>query len=84
MQAHLDHDLPLKEIAAAPICRLIILRGCFKKLTGTAPHAYLARLRPRQRKRWLAETDLSITEISSAWVTPALVISRRRFAWPPV
>jgi AraC family transcriptional regulator len=65
MQAHLEQDLPLKEIAAASYLSPFHFSRLFKKLTGTTPHAYLASLRWTSAKLLLAETDLSITEISS-------------------
>jgi len=65
MQAHLEHDLPLKDIAAASYLSPFHFARLFKKLTGTTPHAYLASLRGTSAKALLAETDLSITEISS-------------------
>jgi len=65
MQSHLEQDLPLKEIAAASYLSPFHFSRLFKKLTGTTPHAYLASLRWSSAKLLLAETDLSITEISS-------------------
>jgi AraC-like DNA-binding protein len=65
MQAHLDQDLPLKEIAAASYLSPFHFARLFKKLTGTSPHAYLAGLRSAAARTLLAETDLSVTEISS-------------------
>ncbi len=65
MQTHLDQDLPLKEIAAASYLSPYHFARLFKKLTGTSPHAYLASLRSTRARLLLAETDLSVTEISS-------------------
>jgi AraC-like DNA-binding protein len=65
MHAQLDRDLSLKEIAAASYLSPFHFARLFKKLTGASPHAYLATLRTRQAQLLLAETDLSITEISS-------------------
>jgi len=65
MQTHLDQDLPLKEIAAASYLSPYHFARLFKKLTGTAPHAYLAGLRTARAKSLLTETDLSISQISS-------------------
>src|SRR2546429_1333611 len=64
MQTHLDQDLPLKEIAAASYLSPYHFARLFKKLTGTAPHAYLAGLRTARAKSLLTETDLSISQIS--------------------
>lgn len=65
MQTHLDQDLPLKEIAAASYLSPYHFARLFKKLTGTSPHAYLASLRAARARSLLAETDLSVNEISS-------------------
>src|SRR5205807_1987901 len=40
MQAQLDQDLPLKEIAAASYLSPYHFARLFKKLTGTSPHTY--------------------------------------------
>lgn len=65
MQANLAQDLPLKEIAAASYLSPYHFARLFKKLTGTAPHAYLAGLRTSRAKSLLAETDLAMSEISA-------------------
>ena len=65
MHTHLGQELPLKEIAAASYLSPYHFARLFKKLTGTSPHAYLASLRAARAKLLLAETDLSVTEISS-------------------
>jgi AraC family transcriptional regulator len=65
MHAQLDRDLSLKEIAAASFLSPFHFARLFKKLTGATPHAYLAAIRTRQAQHLLAETDLSVTEISS-------------------
>jgi AraC-like DNA-binding protein len=65
MQTHLGQDLPLKEIAAASYLSPYHFARLFKKLTGTSPHAYLASLRAARARSLLAETDLSVNEISS-------------------
>jgi AraC family transcriptional regulator len=65
MQAQLHRELSLKEIAAASFLSPFHFARLFKKLTGTSPHAYLATLRTKQAQALLAESDLSITEISS-------------------
>jgi AraC-like DNA-binding protein len=65
MQAHLGHDLPLEEIAAAAHLSPFHFARLFKKLTGATPHAYLASLRAARARALLAETDLSVTEIGS-------------------
>ncbi|MCU1266880.1 MAG: transcriptional regulator, AraC family [Acidobacteria bacterium] len=65
MQTHLEQDLPLKDIAAASYLSPYHFARLFKKLTGTSPHAYLASLRAARARALLAETDLSVNEISS-------------------
>ncbi len=65
MNAHLDRDLPLEEIAAAAYISPFHFARVFKKLTGATPHAYLATLRFARAQTLLAETDLNITEISA-------------------
>jgi AraC family transcriptional regulator len=65
MHAHLDRDLPLEEIAAAAYLSPFHFARLFKKLTGASPHAYLATLRAARAQTLLAQTDLSITEISA-------------------
>jgi AraC family transcriptional regulator len=65
MHAHLDRDLPLEEIAAAAYLSPFHFARLFKKLTGASPHAYLATLRATRAQTLLAETDLSISEVSA-------------------
>jgi len=65
MHARLDDDLSLKEIAAASYLSPFHFSRLFKKLTGATPHAYLAGQRVARARLLLAETDLSVTQISS-------------------
>ena len=65
MHAHLDRELPLEEIAAAAHLSPFHFARLFKKLTGAAPHAYLAALRAARARHLLAETDLSVTEVGA-------------------
>jgi AraC family transcriptional regulator len=65
MHAQLGRDLPLEEIAAAAYLSPFHFARLFKKLTGATPHAYLAGLRAARAQTLLAETDLSITEVSA-------------------
>jgi AraC family transcriptional regulator len=65
MHAHLDRDLPLEEIAAAAYLSPFHFARLFKKVTGASPHAYLATLRTARAQTLLAETDLSVTEVSA-------------------
>jgi AraC family transcriptional regulator len=64
MLAQLDQELSLKDMAAASYLSPFHFARLFKKLTGTSPHAYLATLRITAAQKLLAETDLSVTEIS--------------------
>lgn len=64
MHAHLSRELPLEEIAAAAFLSPFHFARLFKKLTGASPHAYLATLRVARAEGLLAETDLSISEVS--------------------
>ena len=65
MHAHLARDLPLEEIAAAAYLSPFHFARLFKKLTGASPHSYLGNLRVARAQSLLAETDLSISEISA-------------------
>jgi AraC-like DNA-binding protein len=65
MHAQLDRDLPLEEIAAAAYLSPFHFARLFKKLIGATPHAYLASLRAARAQTLLAETDLSITQVSA-------------------
>ncbi len=64
MHTHLGRELPLEEIAAAAYLSPFHFARLFKKLTGASPHAYLAHLRQTRAQELLAETDLSVTDIS--------------------
>lgn len=64
MHAHMNRELPLEEIAAAAFLSPFHFARLFKKLTGASPHAYLATLRVARAQALLAETDLSISEVS--------------------
>lgn len=65
MHAHLSRELPLEEIAAAAFLSPFHFARLFKKLTGASPHAYLATLRVARAQVLLAETDLSVSEVST-------------------
>ncbi len=65
MHANLARELPLVEIAAAAYLSTFHFARLFKKLTGSSPHAYLAALRAAHAQNLLAETDLSIAQISA-------------------
>ena len=65
MHAQLEHDLSLKEIAAASYLSTFHFVRVFKKITGTTPHAYLAGIRTARAQLLLADGALSVTEVSS-------------------
>jgi AraC-like DNA-binding protein len=65
MHAHLDRDLPLEELASAAYLSPFHFARLFKKSTGASPHAYLATLRTTRAQTLLAETDLSVSEVSA-------------------
>lgn len=65
MHAQLHRDLPLTEIASAAYISPFHFARLFKKLTGATPHAYLASLRAKRAQTLLAETDLSVTDVSA-------------------
>lgn len=64
MHANMDRELTIDEIAAAAHLSPFHFARLFKKLAGATPHAYLASVRAAEAERLLAETDLSVTEIS--------------------
>ena len=64
MHAKLDQDLALNDIAAASYLSPFHFARLFKKLTGATPHAYLAGIRTARAQALLAESALSVTEIS--------------------
>jgi AraC family transcriptional regulator len=65
MHAHMDRDLSIEELAGAAYLSPFHFARLFKKLTGASPHAYLASLRVQRAQQLLAETDLSISELSA-------------------
>jgi AraC family transcriptional regulator len=64
MVAQLDQELSLKDMAAACYLSPFHFARLFKKLTGITPHAYLAALRTSEAQKLLAETELSVSQIS--------------------
>lgn len=64
MVAQLDQELSLKDMAGSCYLSPFHFARLFKKLTSTTPHAYLAALRIAEAQRLLAETDLSVSQIS--------------------
>jgi AraC-like DNA-binding protein len=65
MHDNCGRELALAEIAAAAYLSEFHFARLFKKIIGTAPHAYLAGLRIERARRLLAATDLPITEVGA-------------------
>jgi AraC family transcriptional regulator len=65
MHAHMDRELTIEELASAAYLSPFHFARLFKKLAGASPHAYLANLRVHRAQQLLAETDLSISELSA-------------------
>ncbi len=65
MHSQLERELSIEELASAAYLSPFHFSRLFKKLTGATPHAYLASLRISRAQNLLAETDLSITQISA-------------------
>jgi AraC-like DNA-binding protein len=65
MHDNCGRELALAEIAAAAYLSEFHFARLFKKIIGTAPHAYLAGLRIERARRLLAATDLPIIEVGA-------------------
>jgi AraC family transcriptional regulator len=65
MHAHMDRELALGELARAAHLSPFHFARLFKKVTGAAPHAYLASLRIERAQTLLATTDASVTEVGA-------------------
>lgn len=65
MNASLERELSLNEIARAAYLSPFHFARLFKKLTGATPHNYHAALRLNHARKLLSETDLSVTEIAA-------------------
>jgi AraC family transcriptional regulator len=64
IEAHLDGDPTLPELAAVTGLSPVYFARQFKRATGLAPHQYLSRTRVERAKRLLAATDLPIAAIA--------------------
>lgn len=64
VNAHLDEDLSLSEIAAAADLSQFHFARAFRVSTGFTPQQYLMRRRIERAKELLAENDLPLVEIS--------------------
>jgi AraC-like DNA-binding protein len=63
IEAHLEHDLPLTEIAAVAQMGLAHFARLFKQATGQTPHRYVIMRRIERAKRLLRETAWPLIEI---------------------
>jgi AraC family transcriptional regulator len=64
MQAHLDQDLPVTELAAMAQMSPYHFSRLFKQSTGLSPHQYLVRQRVKRAKELLAQPWHRIAEVS--------------------
>ncbi|BAY48218.1 AraC family transcriptional regulator [Scytonema sp. HK-05] len=66
MQAHLDTDLSLDDLAQQVGMSTYHFSRLFKQSTGESPNQYVVRLRIEAAKRLLRETDLGVLEVASS------------------
>jgi AraC family transcriptional regulator len=64
IQAHLDQNLSLAEIAAAINISPTYFANLFKRATGNSPHQYVIQQRVERAKELLKTTDLAIASIA--------------------
>ena len=64
VQAHLDRDLSLAEIAAAISISPTYFSRLFKRATGSSPHQYVIQQRVERAKVLLKTTDLAIANVA--------------------
>ena len=64
MHAHLSEELSLRQLAAVVQLSPHHFAQRFKQSTGVAPYQYVLRQRLATARQWLAETPLSLAEIS--------------------
>ena len=64
VQAHLDQDLSLAEIAAAISISPTYFSRLFKRATGSSPHQYVIQQRVERAKVLLKTTDLAIANVA--------------------
>ncbi len=64
IQAHLDQDLSLEQIAAVINISPNYFASLFKRATGTSPHQYVIQQRVERAKLMLLKTDLAIADIA--------------------
>ena len=64
VQAHLDRNLSLAEIAAAINISPTYFSKLFKRATGSSPHQYMIQQRIERAKELLKTTDLAIANVA--------------------
>ena len=64
VQAHLDQDLSLAQIAAAISISPTYFSRLFKRATGSSPHQYVIQQRVERAKELLKTTDLAIANVA--------------------
>lgn len=64
VQAHLDRNLSLEQIAAAINISPTYFSRLFKRATGSSPHRYVIQQRVERAKELLKTTDLAIANIA--------------------
>ena len=65
IQTHLEEQLSLEQLATVAQLSPSHFARLFKHATGWAPHQYVSRCRIAHAKRLLADTDLSLIDISA-------------------
>jgi AraC-like DNA-binding protein len=65
IQTHLEEKLSLEQLATVAQLSPAHFARLFKHATGWAPHQYASRCRIEHAKRLLAETDMSLIDISA-------------------
>jgi len=66
MHDNFGRELSLEEVASVAFLSEYHFARLFKQITGLTPHVYLANVRLERARKLLAETTLSISEITSA------------------
>jgi AraC family transcriptional regulator len=64
IQAHLDHDLSLKELAAIVQMSAHYFSQLFKQSTGITPHQYVIRCRIERARELLMQGKLTISDVA--------------------
>ena len=64
IQANLDRDIHIGELAAAAGLSLFHFAKLFKRSTGSSPHQYILHLRLKRAKWLLRKTETSLSEVA--------------------